>query len=104
MRRRLLEAAALQQQRSQPGRRAAWALGFAWHDGQLTLILILLLFLLTCSNPVFKLRLSPVKRGRDSQGYDAILGKPGMHKLGIGMDREGRLFTCAPDDQIISAT
>ena len=54
------------------------------------------------SNPVFKLRLSPVKCGRDSQGYDAILGKPGMHKLCIGMDKEGRLFAFAPNVQIIS--
>jgi hypothetical protein len=65
-------------------------------------ILIRLLVFVTRSNPVFKLWLSPVKRGRDSQGYDAILGKPGMHKLCIGMDREGRLFAFAPDDQIIS--
>ena len=61
-----------------------------------------LLIFVTRSNPVFKLRLSPLKRGHDSLGHDVILGKPGMHKLCIGMDKEGRLFAFAPDDQIIS--
>jgi hypothetical protein len=52
--------------------------------------------------PTFKIRLSPVKTGRDRQGFDAILGKPGMKKLGVGMDRDGRLFNVAAEDaQII---
>lgn len=40
-----------------------------------------------CAPPVFKLRLSPVKRGKDKFGHDAILGLPGMRKLSLGIDR-----------------
>ena len=37
--------------------------------------------------------MSPVKKGHDRLGYDAILGAPGMAKLRLGIDRvAGRLY------------
>jgi hypothetical protein len=37
--------------------------------------------------------LSPVKKGKDRHGYDAILGSTGMARLRLGIDREtGRLY------------
>ena len=31
---------------------------------------------------------SPVKGGKDENGHDLILGRPGMEKLGLGVDQQ----------------
>ncbi|KAJ9511958.1 hypothetical protein QJQ45_004446 [Haematococcus lacustris] len=37
---------------------------------------------------VLIIKVSPVKEGRDSKGFDAILGGPGMQRLGLGINKE----------------
>ena len=37
---------------------------------------------------VLVIKVSPVKGGKDSKGFDAILGGPGMQRLGLGINKE----------------
>jgi len=41
------------------------------------------------ASPMLKIKLlSPIREGKDSHGYDAILGAPGMAALSLGIDRD----------------
>lgn len=40
----------------------------------------------------FRLKLSPIKGGVDRFGHSALVGFSGMLALGVGIDKEGRVF------------
>lgn len=41
------------------------------------------------ASPMLKIKLlPPIREGKDSHGYDAILGAPGMAALSLGIDRD----------------
>jgi hypothetical protein len=37
-------------------------------------------------------KINPIKQGKDSQGFDAILGYPTILKLKMGINNEGHVY------------